>query len=300
MDIGLEHLRVFRVVAEERSFTRAAEKLHRTQPGISQIIRALEETLGESLLERRGRTSSLTQAGQVLLAHARDVFDRIDQAVVQIQGLRNLQAGRLTVSTSDTTALYVLPAILREFRVLYPGVELRIQSKPSPVSVKQVADREVDLGIVTLPVGQPGIVSEPFMVREDVVICHPEHALAVADSVTLDDLGRHSLMLLDHGSNTRSFIDQQFLSAGIVPDIIMELGNIEVIKKLVQLNFGVSIVPLIAVEEEVKRKSLVAIRVFKKEQCRRLGLIYLANRPHCPAARVFIEMVKQAFSGHDV
>jgi DNA-binding transcriptional LysR family regulator len=293
MAIGFEQLRVFQAVARELSFTRAADKLHRTQPGVSQIIRALEEALGEPLFIRQGKTITLTQAGRVLIEHAEAAFKSLDLAKHEIEGLRELRHGVLTISTSDTTAFYLLPEILKRFRDRYPGVEMRILSKPSPVSAQQVAAHEADLGIVTLPIDHPRLTTETLMVREDVAICATDHPLAQADAITFEAMTRFPLLLLDHGSNTRSYIDQRFLMAGLTPVIAMEIGSIEVIKKLVQLNFGISIVPLIAVREEVKQGSLVPFRIFTHSECRRLGIIYPVKSLLPPAAKVFVEMLKE-------
>ena len=136
MQFTMEQLAAFKAVAETESFTRAAEQLFRTQPAISQAIRSLEETLGQSLFTREGRQSALTQAGRIFLAHVNEVFETLAQGRLRIEALKDLTEGELTISTSDTTAYYILPEVLKGFREKYPGVEIRIHSKPSPISAE--------------------------------------------------------------------------------------------------------------------------------------------------------------------
>ncbi|MBA3029428.1 MAG: LysR family transcriptional regulator [Desulfobacteraceae bacterium] len=292
MIISMEQLAAFKALAETESFSRAAEKLFRTQPAISQAIRSLETELGQSLFTREGRKSSLTQAGQIFLVHVHDVFETLEQGKLRIDALKDLKEGKLTLSTSDTTAYYLLPEVLKAFRDQYPGVDVRIHCKPSPVSAEQVLSREADLGIVTLPVDHPKLVAEPLMLREDVVICSFTHALAGRKKIGFKDLEACPLLLLDRGSNTRTYIDQRLARAGFNPKITMELGSIEVIKRLVQLGFGLSIVPLISVQREIEEGTLKALDLFKKSDCRTLGVIYPKSGIHSLPARMFAGMLR--------
>ena len=286
-------------MAETKSFTKAAEKVFRTQPAVSQAIQSLEEELGERLFMRHGRTSTLTQAGRILLEHVEEAFDTLEQGRLRIGALKELHEGELTISTSDTTAYYILPDVLHAFREQYPGVEIKIYCKPSPIAAEQVLTREADIGIVTLPIEHPKLATEALIVREDVVICAPSHQLAKRKRIAFTDLATYPLLLLDRGSNTRTYIDQRFLKAGITPQISMELGSIEVIKKLVQLDFGVSIVPRIAVQDEVEKGSLKSIGIFRRAECRKLGIIYPTKGIFSLAAQIFVKTLKRQISGQD-
>jgi DNA-binding transcriptional LysR family regulator len=297
MIISTEQLNAFYVVAREKSFTRAAKKLFRTQPAISLAIRTLEEEVGQLLFVRQGRTSLLTQAGEILLQHVDEAFEAIEKGRMRIESLKNLKGGRLTITTSDTTACYLLPEVLKIFRNRYPEVEVCIQSKPSPLAAEQVLSHEADLAIVTLPVEHPRLTTEKLIIREDVVICSPNNSLASRKKFTFVELAQYPLLLLDRGSNTRAYIDERIREAGIKPKIAMELGSIEVIKKLVQLDFGVSIVPRIAVQEELERGLILAKKIFKADECRSLGFIYPARGILPLAGQVFVKILKDHFSG---
>ncbi|MBN1868489.1 LysR family transcriptional regulator [Candidatus Sumerlaeota bacterium] len=296
MSIDSQKLEVFRTVAREGGFSRAAARLRRTQPAVSQAIRLLEEEIGERLFLRLGRTIRLTQAGEILLESADEAFDTLDRARTRIEALRELREGRLRITTSDTTACYLLPPVLGEFHRRYPNVEVSILNRRSPEAVREVEAREADIGIITLPEEPlgPRLASEPLVVREDVAICSPNHPLARKRRrrAQFADLLAWPLLLLDHGSNTRSFIDRKIRESGGAPRIAMELGAIELVKRLVERDFGVSIVPAISIRDEIREKRLKSLRVFDRGECRALGLIYPARGALSLPAQEFVRVLK--------
>ena len=297
--MDFERLKAFRAVATEKSFSRAARKLFRTQPAVSQAIRSLEDELGERLFLRLGRTVEMTQAGEVLLEHAQQAFEALEQGRMRLDALRGLKEGKLTIGTSDTTACYILPDALRVFRSRYPGIEIVLSNRPSPATLEHVLAREGDIGIVTLPIHDARVAVEELLVREDVVICSPRHPLSGRKRVRIEELAGHPLLLLDKGSSTRSFIDERLSRAGVVPHVAMELASIEVIKKLVQLDFGISIVPRVAVGLEAERDELRAIRLFSAGEARKLGVIYPRKGYLALAAQEFLKVLRQGRTGGD-
>ena len=230
------------------------------------------------------------------IEHVEEAFETLERGRLRIDALKELSEGELTISTSDTTAYYILPDVLQEFRDQYPGIDVRIHCRPSPVSAEQVLAHEADVGIVTLPIEHPKLASEPLIIREDVAICAPGHELTKRRIIAFRDLAEYPLLLLDRGSNTRAYIDHRLSEAGLTPKIAMELGSIEVIKKLVQLDFGVSIVPLIAIHDEVDQGTLKAIRIFRRAECRTLGIIHPAKGIFSIAAQIFVKMLKKRLS----
>src|SRR5882757_1289430 len=152
MDMDSERLRAFLAVARARNFSRAARRLGKTQPSVSQAVARLERDLGHALFVREGRTTHLAPAGRLLLEHAERIFDEMDRARARLSGLTELREGELVVGTSDTLACYALPPVFAAFHARYPGVELRLENRPSPAVVAQVAERAIHLGVVSLPV----------------------------------------------------------------------------------------------------------------------------------------------------
>jgi DNA-binding transcriptional LysR family regulator len=288
--LDFERLKAFRAVAVERNFSRGARRIFRTQPAVSQSVAQLERQVGQKLFERLGRTVELTPAGRVLFEHVQQAFRILEEAQGKLDALGGLKQGSLRIGASDTATCYVLPPVLRRFREKYPGVEIIIADHPSPAILQQVLAREVELGMVTLPLRHSGIVVREALEREDVVICSPRHPLAARRRLKMSDLAAYPLLLLDRGSNTRAFIDARFQAAGCVPKIAMELANIETIKQLVQLDLGISIVPRVAVEREVSGGGLCALRLFRADERRTLGFIHSKSATLSPAAQEFLRM----------
>jgi DNA-binding transcriptional LysR family regulator len=289
----MDRYRVFRAVAEEGSFSRAAARVHRTQSAVSQAVRALEDETGERLFERAARSVRLTHAGELLLSHVRVALEALDAGLARLSGLQELREGTLALSASDTTAMYTLPEVLRVFRERYPGVELQISNDPSPRAVRKVLAAQADLALVTLPVEHARLEVAPLGAREDVVICARSHPLAATSRARLRDLARHRWLLLDRAAHTRRFIDAQFRRAGLRPRIAMETASLEVIKRLVELDLGISVAPRLAIQEELRAGRLHAVEVFARRDVRRLGVVTLRGRAPSPAAARFIELLRE-------
>ena len=259
--MDLDRLRGFVETAREKSFTRAAEKLFLTQPAVSLQVKALEDELGEDLFERRGRQILLTEAGRLLFARAEAILEMAEQIRQDMAALGQLRTGRLSIGTSDTNCAYVLPPAVKAFRQAYPGIEIRLTDRMSPEVVRLVLEGTVDFGLATLPVTEPRVRTRPFFIREDVAISSPTHRLASAEAVDLHSLSDSAMLMLERGSTSRGLMDRMFAAAGLQPHVIMELGSIEVIKRFVEIGFGIAVVPEVAVRDEVRSGRLTAIRV---------------------------------------
>jgi len=303
MNLDSERLAAFRAVARRGGFSRAAAALHKTQPAISQAVRALEEDVGEELLVRLGRGVRLTAAGAILLEHVEESFAALDRARARLAARRDLEAGELALGTSDTNACYVLPPVLEAFRKRYPGVELRLSNRPSAATEAQVLAHEVDLGFVTLPAQREGLDVERMVTREDVAIFAPDHPLARRKRIRFHELLRHPLLLLDRGARTRAFLDEQIVRAAAVASVrppirvAMELASIEVVKRLVALGFGVSVVPRIAVAAELAAGTLCAAGVFPRAQARSLGVVTRRNARLSLAGQAFLAIMREVLRG---
>jgi DNA-binding transcriptional LysR family regulator len=294
--LNLERLRAFLAVARTHNFSRAAERLGKTQPSVSQAIARLEAAVGQTLFLREGRTTQLAPAGRLLLGHAERVFDELDRARDRLAGLGALRAGELVVGTSDTLAYYLLPPVFAAFRARHPGVELRLDNRPSPATIAQVAERAVDLGVVTLPVRPDHRVAlEPLRARKlmaEVAILPPGHPLARKRRLRLAELARHPLVLLDATTATRAALDDAFARLGLRPRVTMEMSSVEVLKRLVELGFGLSIVPALAVAREARARTLVVARI-SGLAARRVALATPAGAPLSPAAAAFAALARQ-------
>jgi DNA-binding transcriptional LysR family regulator len=304
--IDADQLRTFLVVAAERGFSRAARRLARTQSAVSQAVARLEQALGERLFVRDGRVTHLTPAGRILEEHARRVLDEMERARAHLAAQHELREGRLVVGTSDTLAYYFLPPVFAAFRARYPGIELRIDNRPSPATAQRVVERTVDVGVVTLPLptglavaGRPlaeRLVTEVLSAQRDVVICPPGHALGSRRRLRLEALAPEPLVLLDRTTASRAFLDAELARAGVTPRVVMEMSSLEVVKRLVELGFGLSVVPEMAVEREVAAGHLRAVRLETAAPARHVGLLTPTAGPLAPAATAFAALARGALA----
>jgi len=297
IDFRADRLGAFVAVAHEGGFSRAARALGRTQSSLSQAVALLEADLGEALFVRDGRTTHLTEAGRVLLAHAERAFAELAAATAELAALRDLTAGTLALGASDTFATYLLPPVFAAFRSRYPDVDLRLDNRPSPAIADLVAARTLDLGVVSLPL--PAAVAarvrvESLALQRDVVIVPPAHALARTRRVTLDRLASEPLLLLDRSTATRAYLDAGFAARALRPRVRMEMSSVEVLKRLVELGFGVSVVPALAATREVSEGSLAALPLsgVPGSAARQVGLVTPTSGPLSRAARAFIDVAR--------
>jgi LysR family cyn operon transcriptional activator len=300
-----DRLRAFLAVASEAGFSRAARRLGQTQSAVSQAIAALERELGEPLFVRDGRRISLTEAGAALRPRAERALAELADARAELSSRRALATGTLRLGTSDTLATYLLPPAFAAFRARFPGVELRLDNRPSPAVAARVAARELDLGVITLPLppglglaGRPAddaLRTWPLATQRDVLIAPPAHALAHRRRVDLRALEGQPLLLLDRSTATRAFLDARLAAARVRPRIVMEMNGVEVLKRLVELGFGLSIVPDVAAAREVAARTLVA-RPLASLPARRVAMITPTVGPLAHAARAFLSLARAALA----
>lgn len=305
--LNSDQLLAFVTVARERGFSRAARLLGRTQSAVSQAVARLEEEVGARLFVRQRRTVTLSPAGRLLLERAHRVLDEMEHARQGLQALEELREGLLVVGTSDTLAYYLLPPVIASFRARYPGVELRLDNRPSPVTALRVAERAVDVGLVTIPLPQELRIGarpagerlhvEPLRAYEEVAICPPGHPLARRRRAALEAVAAYPLLLLDRSTGGRALLDAELARVGVVPVVAMEMSSVEVLKKLVELGLGVSIVPAMAVEREVAAGTLAPVRLTGLSAVRQVGLLFPAGGSTSRAAAAFAEIARQALAG---
>lgn len=292
--MNLERLQIFYAVAMEKSFSNAAKRLNKTQSAVSQSIRLLENEVGETLFIRSNRRVLPSEAGRILFEHVESIIESIEEAQIRIDSLKNLQEGELIISSSMTSACYMLPEILKKFKLKYPGVKIILKNGLSSQAADMVANNESDVGIVMLPINNPKLESKPLAVREDVVITAINHELKKVENIKVESLLDYEFILLDKEAHTRQYINNHFESLGAKPKVAMEVGTMEIIKQMVILNFGISVIPRIAVKEE-EGKTLSVRRVFSKDECRKVGVVYKKSENMKLTTKVFLEMIIDHF-----
>jgi DNA-binding transcriptional LysR family regulator len=304
-EFSTPRLRAFLAVANARGFSTAARELGQSQSSLSQAVGALEDELGQPLFVRDGRSIHLTEAGRILKVHAERALAELARATDALSALRDLTAGSLLVGTSDTLASYLLPPVFAAFRARYPDVELRLDNRTSPAVAERVAQHRVDLGVISLPLpktlrigGRPAgdvLSVETLRPQREVVICPKDHPFARRRSLTLAELASQPLVLLDKSTASRGLLDESLRELGLRPHVVMEMSSVEVIKRLVELGFGLSLIPELAGMREFEQGQLVALRTRGTESAwprRHVGLITPLHGSLSHAARAFLQVLR--------
>ena len=270
--MDIHQLKTFLEVARRNSFSRAAESLHVTQPSISAQIRSLETYLGHRLLERGGGKVTLTAAGRVFEPFAEDCLSRLNHMTLALADLERSPRGALSVSANDSTALYVLPLFFSKFHKQFPRVALNIIRAERVKSLKMVLDREVDFGVVSLPLKDPRLHIEVIHKDDFLLVVPASHPLAALESVTLHQVAQHRLLLPKQGRR-RDQLDELFAQANLVPRIAMELDSNELLKRLILNEIGIGFLPRINILAELQQKTLKAVQIEGVDIPRHLALI---------------------------
>lgn len=289
MDVN--QLEVLVAVASEQSFSRAAEKLHRTQPAVSQAIRRLEAELGEPLFDRSSKDGTLTAAGNVLLEIAEQILNLRRNAHTAIRELKDLQRGKLALSANEYTVMYLLP-ILPIFRSRHPHIKVEIKRSLASRIASEVLGRGVEIGVVSFKPNETAITAIPVVMDELALVVAPDHPLAGRESVSVKDLGAESFIAHNVPSPYRERVVRTFEKFRTPLNISMELPTLEAIKRLVEQKMGVALVPRLTAQEEIARGQLSALTVREMRLERRLHLIYRKGATLSHAARAFLRVAK--------
>ncbi|HEY4902342.1 MAG TPA: LysR family transcriptional regulator [Candidatus Sulfotelmatobacter sp.] len=287
----LSQLEVFLAIAREGRFSRAAEKLHRTQSAVSQTIHKLEEELGESLFDRSSREGVLTDAGRVLHEYAEKLINLRQEATESLTELRELQKGKLVIAANEFTSLYLL-AVLAEFRRLHPMIKITVQRSLGSHIPDDVLRYGAELGVLSYEPQEPGLHSVVVYLDELVFVVPPNHPLAGAAQVSIRQLGAESFVAHIVSSPYREKVLQSFKAHKTPLHMDLELPTLQAIKQFVALGNGVAFVPEISVDTELARGELVRIPVRELQLKRKLRLIYRKQASISHAARAFLKVAE--------
>lgn len=294
----IRQLRAFVAIAELGTFTAGAQRVHVTQAAISMQIRQLENELGAKLFIRAPRRVMLTEAGEQLLERARQILRDHDAAIDEIAELAGAERGRLRIgSASAMVATDVLPKLLKEIRKLHPGAETTVGSGTSEALVQQILAGELDVAFVSLPVEARGINTERLIQDQLVAVASPRHRLAKQRTISAYTLAGEKLILGERGGNTRRLIDLFFAQAGVTLNVSMELSRQAAIRRMVEEDMGVGIVPLQTVSEEVEKGHLVRWWIEGAQINWELGIARLTGGYESPILQTFIKLARNHFSG---
>jgi DNA-binding transcriptional LysR family regulator len=286
----LHSLQVFLTVATEKSFSRAATKLLRTQPAVSLAVQRLEQELGEKLIDRSGKDLLLTDAGRSVLEYARRFQSLQQELDNSIAELRDNSAGRLTIGANESTSLYLLRHIER-YLELYPKVRVQVRRSLSSKLPDELRDGNLELGVISYDPVDERIKSKVLYTDSLSFIVSPKHRLASRKTVSIAELGSETFIGHNVISPYRAVVLHHFQEHKVQLCMPVEMPTIETIRKLVQKNVGVAFLPRMCVEQEIEAKMVCEVRVKEMHVERKIRLIYPTRRALSHAAKAFLEVV---------
>ena len=286
----LYSLQVFLTVATEKSFSRAAERLLRTQPAVSLALQRLEQELGEKLIDRSGKELILTDAGRTVLDYARrfqSLHQELDNSLAE---LRDNSAGRLTIGANESTSIYLLRHIER-YRELYPKVKVQVRRSLSSKLPNELIDGNLELGVISYDPADERLKSKVIYTDSLAFVVSPKHRLASRKAVSIKELASENFIAHNVVSPYREVVLREFQSHHVPLRMDVEMPTIETIRRLVQNDLGVAFLPRMCVEQEIEQKILCEVRVKEMHVERKIRLIYPTRRALSHAAKAFLEVL---------
>ncbi len=288
----IESLKVFCDLTETESFTRAAQINGVTQSAVSQQISSLERQFKSLLIERSKKKFRLTREGQVLFEYSKQIIQTYEGLFSKLQEIKNVISGSVRVATIYSIGLHDLPPYLKKFLKGYPTVNVHVEYRRSNQVYDDVLSNVVDLGLVAYPVKDPKLEIIPLRRDMMVVICHPEHPLGKRKTVKLAELNGLKFIGFQPDIPTRQAIDKVLKEHEVQVQHVMEFDNIETVKRAVEINAGIAIVPQGTVEQEISKLTLLEIKLEDVQFHRPLAAIHKKSKVLTPAMKQFLAILK--------
>jgi DNA-binding transcriptional LysR family regulator len=289
----IESLKVFCDLAETESFTKAAQVNGVTQSAVSQQISSLERTFKSLLIERSKKKFRLTREGQVLYDFSKQIIQTYDTLNNKLQEIKDIISGTIRVATIYSIGLHDLPPYIKRFMKEYPTVNIHVEYRRSNQVYEDVLGNVVDLGLVAYPSKDSKL--ETISLRKDtlVMICHPQHPFAKMKSTKLKTITGQKFVGFEPDIPTRKALDKILKEYGVEVQTVMEFDNIETVKRAVEIDAGISIVPESTISQEVSKQTLAAVKLEDGDFFRPLAVIYKKNKVLSPAMKQFIAVLKE-------
>jgi LysR family transcriptional regulator, transcriptional activator of the cysJI operon len=288
----IESLKVFCDLAETESFTKAAQINNITQSAVSQQISSLERQFKSLLIERSKKRFRLTREGQVLYEYSKQILNTFDSMTNRLQEIKDIVSGTIRVATIYSIGLHDLPPYLKKFLKAYPTVNVHVEYRRSNQVYEDVLSNIVDLGLVAYPSKDAKLEVVPLRKDMLVLIAHPQHPLAKNKTLKLRELSGQKFIGFEPDIPTRRAIDKILKDEEVNVNVVMEFDNIETVKRAVEIDAGVAIVPVGTVTQEVSKNTLGAITIEDAQFYRPLAAIYKKNKVLSPAIKQFINVLK--------
>jgi DNA-binding transcriptional LysR family regulator len=288
----IESLKVFCDLAETESFTKAAQINSVTQSAVSQQISSLERIFKSLLIERSKKRFRLTREGQVLYDYSKQIIQTYESLHSKLQELKDIISGTIRVATIYSIGLHDLPPYIKKFMKNYPTVNIHVEYRRANQVYEDVFSNVVDLGLVAYPIKDSKLEIVALRKEPLVLICHPQHPFARQKAIKLKQLVDQKVIGFEPDIPTRKALDKILREYGVDVKHVMEFDNVETVKRAVEIDAGVSIVPLGTVTQEVNKLTLAAVEIEDGEFFRPLAAIYKKNKVLSPAMKQFLAILK--------
>lgn len=289
----IESLKVFCDLAETESFTKAAQINGVTQSAVSQQISSLERQFKSLLIERSKKKFRLTREGQVLYDFSKQIIQTYDALQSKLQEIKDIISGTIRVATIYSIGLHDLPPYIKRFLKDYPTVNIHVEYRRANQVYEEVLGNVVDIGLVAYPTRDPKLEVIPLRKDPLVLICHPHHPFAKSKTLKLRAIAGQKFVGFEPDIPTRKALDKILKETGVEVQTVMEFDNIETVKRAVEIDAGISIVPQSTVNQETAKQTLVSVQIDDGEFFRPLGAIYKKNKVLSPAMKQFLAILKE-------
>lgn len=289
----IESLKVFCDLAETESFTKAAQINSVTQSAVSQTISALERQFKSLLIERSKKNFRLTPEGEVLYDYAKRILQGYDALHSKLQELEGVISGNIRLATIYSIGLHVLPPYVKKFLKQFPTVNVHVEYRRANQVAEDVLGNVVDLGMLAFPTRDSKLELVALRKEPMVLICHPQHPFAKNQSMRLKALSGQRFVGFEPDIPTRKALDKIFKEHGVTVQYVMQFDNVETVKRAVEIDSGVAIVPEATVKQEVANQTLVSVNIADGDMSRPLAIIYKKSRVLSPAMKKFINLLKE-------
>jgi len=287
----IENLKIFRDLVDNESFSKAAKFNNITQSAVSQQLRSMEKYFNVLIVDRSHKQFRLTREGRCLYEAARDILNRYEQVSSEMQEMRKVVSGTVHVSTIVSIGLHELPPYVKRFMQEFPHVNVRIEYRRSNLVYEDVFSSTADFGLVAFPQKYRQVEIIPFMEDQLVAICSPKHKLAGKKEIELADLQGCRFIGFDQDSPTRKALDQFFREQRIELEPSMEFDNIETLKRAVEVDAGVALVPEGTIRQEIEQGTLVKLKLRDRHVSRPLAILHRKGRVMTPAMKRFLTLM---------
>jgi DNA-binding transcriptional LysR family regulator len=288
----IESLKVFCDLAETESFTRTAQVNNLSQSAVSLQISSLERQFNSLLIERSKKKFRLTREGQVFYEYCKQINQTYDSLHNRLQEIKDIISGTIRVATIYSVGLHDLPPYLKKFLKRFPTMDVHVEYRRANQVYEDVLGNVADLGLVAYPTRDPKLDTIALHKDTLVLICHPNHPLARSKSVKLSQLAREKFIGFEPDMPTRKAIDKILKDHHVKVETVMEFDNIETVKRAVEIEAGISIVPRGTITQEVANQTLAEVKIKGRELYRPLVAIYKKNKVLSPAMKQFLAMLK--------